>query len=71
MANKQGSEPGINDPIPASQAAMILGRSRECVIRLVQSRKLTGELRGGRWIVSSRDAYRFARATRRQQDPAA
>jgi hypothetical protein len=63
--------PAIEDSIPAGQAAMIIGRSRECVVRLVQSRKLIGELREGRWIVSRRAAYGFAGATTPQQDPAA
>jgi hypothetical protein len=61
------------DLIPVSAGALILGCSRERLIRSIQRREIPGELREGRWLVSrlGLDVMRRERGKAMDRAPAA
>lgn len=50
--------------MPAAAAALVLSRSREQVVRLLQRAMLEGELRGGRWFVTCDSVERLKQSER-------
>jgi hypothetical protein len=45
--------------LPAAEASLRAGMSRERLIRTIQRGELKGEILGGRWVVSERSLAEF------------
>ena len=55
------------EEVGAAAAAYDLEISRERLVRLIQTRVLTGRIAGGRWLVDSRSIERYKVAEHQKQ----
>ena len=59
--------PDVSNSVPATEAAMRLGISRERTVRLIQCGVLRGRRKNGRWLADSRIIEEYLASQRAEE----